>query len=80
VGRQEYEQRALRQGAVAANSALRDWAKGQVTMLESGFVSFDAVFMPFMLTNDGRPLIERLPETKLLPEPAPPKVVSIQGG
>jgi hypothetical protein len=33
--------------------------------------------MPFMLTNDGRTVSERLPETDLLPEPTPPKVVSI---
>ena len=49
VGRQEYEQRALRQGAVAANSALRDWAKGQATMvacavLLSLFPKLGAVF------------------------------------
>jgi hypothetical protein len=74
--RQEYEAQALCQGAVAANSALRDWAKSQVTMIECGLVSFDAVFVPYMLTNDGRTLAERLPETKLLPEPAPPKVVA----
>jgi hypothetical protein len=35
--------------------------------------------MPYMVTNDGRTLGERLPETKLLPEPTVLKVVSIQG-
>jgi hypothetical protein len=33
------------------------------------------VFMPFMLTSDGRPLIERVSE--LLPKPDEPKVVQI---
>ena len=64
---QEYEQAALRQGHVAVNSILRDWIKGQVTAVECGIFSFEAVFMPFMLTADGRPLIERVNE--LLPKP-----------
>ena len=55
--RQEWEQAALRQGHVAINSILRDWIKGQVTAVECGILSFEAVFMPYMLTNDGRPLI-----------------------
>ena len=35
-------------------------AAGQVTAIETGILSFEAVFMPFMLTSDGRPLIDRL--------------------
>ena len=73
--RQDYEQAALRQGHVAVNSILRDWIKGQVTAVECGILSFEAVFMPFMLTHDGRPLIERVND--LLPEPTEPKVVQI---
>src|SRR5262249_38078838 len=61
--RQEHEQAALRQGHVAANSILRDWIKGQVTAVECGILSFDAVFLPYMLTADGRPLLERIRET-----------------
>ena len=61
----EWEQRALRQGHVAVNSILRDWIKGQVTAVECGILSFEAVFMPYVLTNDGRPLLERLNETGL---------------
>jgi hypothetical protein len=68
--REDYEQAALRQGHIAVNSILRDWIKGQVTAVECGILSFEAVFMPFMLTHDGRPLIERLSE--LLPQPAEP--------
>jgi hypothetical protein len=66
--RQEYEKAALQQGQVAVNSILRDWVKGQVTAIESGILSFEAVFMPFMLTDDGRPVIERV-RRELLPEP-----------
>lgn len=75
--RVDYEQSALRQGQVAVNSILRDWIKGQVTAVECGILSFEAVFMPYMLTSDGRPLIERLKETELLPAPADSKVVSL---
>lgn len=64
-----YEQDALRQGHIAVNSILRDWIKGQVTAVECGVLSFEAVFMPYMLTHGGRPLIDRLMEGGLLPPP-----------
>jgi hypothetical protein len=32
-------------------------------------LSFEAVFMPYMLTADGRPLVERLREQGQLPAP-----------
>lgn len=66
----QYQQRALQQGMIAVNSILRDWVKGQVTAVECGILSFEAVFMPYMITNDGRPLIDRIIEAKLLPAPA----------
>ena len=75
--RVDYEQAALRQGHVAVNSVLRDWIKGQVTAIETGVLSFEAVFMPYMLTADGRPLIERLAEGSLLPAPEPLKVADL---
>ena len=65
----------LKQGHVAVNSILRDWIK--VTAIETGILSFEAVFMPYMLTADGRPVIERLKDENLLPSPQEPKVVSI---
>jgi len=54
---------------------LRDWIKGQVTAVECGILSFEAVFMPYMLTIDGRPLIERV--TELLPPAEPTKIVPL---
>lgn len=69
--KQEHERRALMQGAVAVNSILRDWVKGQVTAVECGMISFEAVFLPYMLTNDGRPLMDRILEAKMLPAPHP---------
>lgn len=62
----EYERKALYQGHRAVNSILRDWIKGQMTAVECGILSFEAVFMPYMLTNDGRPVIERIKD--ILPE------------
>src|SRR5215468_10858051 len=66
---QEHQQEALHQGHLAVSSILRDWIKGQVTAIETGILSFEAVFMPHMLTADGRPLIEQLAESNLLPKP-----------
>lgn len=57
--RREYEERWLEQGFIAVPSILRDWLKGQLTALESGVLSFEALFMPFMLTPDGTPLLEK---------------------
>lgn len=75
----DYKQKALRQGHVAVNSILRDWIKGQVTAVECGILSFEAVFLPHMLTSDGRPLLERIQETDMLPKPSDAKVVAISG-
>ena len=69
VSSKQNEQRALSQGLITVNSILRDWVKGQVVAVECGMMSFEAVFMPHMLTSDGRPLIERVQEAKLLPAP-----------
>lgn len=65
----DYERAALRQGLTAVNSILRDWIKGQITAVECGILSFEGVFMPYMLTNDGRPLIDRLRENKMITPP-----------
>jgi|SRR5215467_5779203 len=74
--RVDYEQKALRQGQIAINSILRDWIKGQMTAVECGVLSFEAVFMPYMIVG-GRPLIQRIKETGLLPEPSENKVVEL---
>ena len=63
----EHRAKALAQGHVAINSILRDWVKGQLMAVESGMLSFDAVFMPFMLTHDGRTISERADQLGLLP-------------
>jgi hypothetical protein len=73
--RYDYEQDALRQGHIAINSIVRDWVKGQCTAIEAGVVSFEAVFMPFMLTSDGRRMIERVQE--LLPKPTEDKIIAL---
>lgn len=67
--KKDYDQAALRQGLIAVNSILRDWVKGQVMAVECGILSFEAVFMPYMLTSDGRTLIDRIATLDLLPPP-----------
>jgi hypothetical protein len=54
-----------------------DWIKGQVTSVECGILSFEAVFLPYMLTADGRPLVERIGETELLPKPETPEASKV---
>lgn len=77
TSRIDHEQAAVKQGHVAVNSILRDWIKGQITAIETGILSFEAVFMPYMLTADGRTVLERIEETKMLPAPEAPKVVQL---
>lgn len=78
ISRHDYEQTVLTQGLLAVNSVLRDWIKGQVTAVECGVLQFDAVFMPYMLTADGRPLVDRLREQNILPAPVEAKVVNLK--
>ena len=49
----EHEQEALRQGHLAVSSALRDWIKGQMTTIECGALSFEAVFLSQWSTNSS---------------------------
>lgn len=65
----DWEQAALSQGLVAVNSILRDWMKGQITAIECGILSFEAVFLPYMLTSNGQSVIERIQTMDLLPPP-----------
>ena len=51
--------------------------KSSVTNIECNIQSFEAVFMPHMLTADGRRVIEREQVQELLPKPADQKVVSL---
>lgn len=67
--RQEYDRKALEIGKVAVCSVLRDWIKGQMTAVECGIMSFDAVFMPHMLLPTGERLIDRVEKSGMLPKP-----------
>ena len=66
---QTHRERALTQGQVAVNSILRDWIKGQIMAIETGILSFEAVFFPYMLTNSGQPVYERAELLGLLEAP-----------
>jgi hypothetical protein len=52
-------------------------ASTSASWIETGILSFEAVFMPYMLTADGRPLHERIAETGLLPSASPSTVVQL---
>lgn len=64
--RHDHERGALQQGQIAVNSILRDWVKGQLMAIETGILSFEAVFSPFMLLPDGRTVIDRLKNEGLI--------------
>ncbi|KYK50101.1 hypothetical protein A1D31_22585 [Bradyrhizobium liaoningense] len=66
-GELQHREKAMQQGQVAINSILRDWVKGQIMAIETGILSFDAVFLPFLLTADGRTVSERADQLGLLP-------------
>ena len=70
TGKEEWERRAIEQGMVAVNSVLRDWIKGQITAVESGLLAFDHVFLPYMLTDNGQTVAERIGKDSLLIEDA----------
>jgi hypothetical protein len=53
--RHEYEQDAVRQGLISVNSILRDWIKGQITAIECGVLSFEAVFLPICCPRTAAP-------------------------
>lgn len=63
----QWEQEALDRGMTAVNSILRDWVKGQITAIETGVLTFEHVFLPYMLAADGCPVIEHV--QKYLPAP-----------
>lgn len=66
---QAHQQKALNQAQTSVCSVLRDWVKGQVTAVECGVMSFEAVFMPHMLTSTGLRLIDQIQVENLLPAP-----------
>jgi hypothetical protein len=69
LSRTEYEQQLLEQAHIAVSSILRDWVKGAVNAIESNAMTFEAAFMPHMLTADGRTVLQRITESNLLPPP-----------
>lgn len=73
--KQRWDQKALGIAQTAVCSVLRDWIKGQVTAIECGVMSFDAVFMPHILLPTGERVIDKA--KALLPPPAEDKVVAL---
>ena len=69
VSKQEWEDRALAKGRIAVWSIVRDWIKAELTAVECGIVSAEKLFLPWTLTNDGKPLAVVAVERGLLPPP-----------
>lgn len=63
-----YQKRALEKGKIAVCSILRDWVKAQITAVEVGMMTFDAVFMPHILLPTGKRIVDFIKEQKLLPD------------
>lgn len=74
----EWDKKALGIAKVAVCSLLRDWVKGQITAVECGVMSFEAVFMPHMLLANGERLLDRVRSERLLPPAEGPKVVEFK--
>lgn len=67
----DHENKARRIGQVAVYSILRDWVKGQITAIEVGMLSFEGAFLGQILLSDGRTVLERVQENKMLVGPTP---------
>lgn len=68
TSRSEHETKAFDIGSRAVYSILRDWIKGQVMAIESGILSFEGAFLGQMLLPSGQTILERVSETKMLPQ------------
>jgi hypothetical protein len=66
--KRDYDAKALNQGRIAVCSILRDWIKGQTVAIECGVLQFEAVFMPHMLLDDGRRVLDVARERGALPQ------------
>jgi len=64
-GRSAGQARCLAQAETAPVQG-QDWIKGQITAIETGMLSFDAAFLPYIVLPDGRTVLDRLQEMKLL--------------
>jgi hypothetical protein len=63
------QEKAIEQARKSVCSVLRDWVKAQITAVEAGVMSFEAVFMPHMLLPSGERLIDKVKADNLLPAP-----------
>lgn len=64
--KQAHESKALDIGSLAIYSLLRDWIKGQVTMIEIGCLSFESAFLSHIQLPNGNVVIEEILEKKVL--------------
>lgn len=64
--RQAYDQKALSIASVAVYSMLRDWVKAQVTIVESGLMSFEGAFLGQLMLPSGKTVLDEVKGQQLL--------------
>lgn len=45
---------------------IKDWVEAQLAILETEMVRMEQIFLPYVVTNDGRTLFSRMVESKFL--------------
>lgn len=69
ISKADWRTRAIGQGRLAVWSVLRDQLKGHLTAVLCGINSTKHAFLPWMVTDDGRTVAERIDVEKMLPKP-----------
>ena len=73
VDEDEWRQRAIAQGRVSAWSVIRDMIKSMLTAVECDVVKSQHAFLPWIVTDDGRTVADRIEAEGMLPQlEAPP--------
>ena len=67
VDEDEWRQRAIAQGRVSAWSVIRDMIKSMLTAVECDVVKSQHAFLPWIVTDDGRTVADRIEAEGMLP-------------
>lgn len=65
----EHERQALEKASVAVYSVVRDWVKANVTLVETGIMSFEGAFLGQILLPNGQTILDYAQRQDLLPGP-----------
>lgn len=73
----EQEHIAMETAKIAVYSILRDWIKAQVTMVETGVLSFEGAFLGQILLPSGQTVLQHIEQQDVLPKPQEQKLLSV---